>query len=172
MKQITKERVQQRCTEEKVQYEMLVTSDGREFNMSDKDRAERWQLRLDKTEITKALINYTPVDIQECDHYGCSEFDSAFVFDWKKEYKVSLSDLTQLRIPHPMEDGRYVSIEWRDEGSDGAPYYSGFIGTLSSYFSYLDEKRKGIVEIQYQLYDLGARELKYTPHDAGDSGSN
>ena len=178
MKIITKKSDTPRVVYDEVEYQVLQTSDGREFDIKDKDNAAYWQAKLDKGEVFKRSINYQEVDLQEC---WCSsnwdwKFDKSFVFDWDGGDLISggLTELQQVYTGYEhqlpvskrgefyekhykgmrLPTGQYICIQYINDSGDCSPLFDGFFGTLNDYCDYLSSEIERIGGVKNKALQL------------------
>lgn len=140
MKKTTKEITTTQYVKETI--EVIVCSDGREFSLSNKQAAERWEIQVTKRNEYKKQINYKSVELELCNHYHSSHSHS-FVFDWDGiEENNRLCDLTNI-MPNGFTFhgpvGRYLVIEYINEVGEYTSF-EGYFGLLSDYIAMLEKE--------------------------------
>jgi len=131
--------------------EVFITTDGKEWD--DEKKAKEHQKQLDIIIDFKSSIDYTPIDLKQCEHEG-TNFDVAFTFIITAEMKGEKMDrLWELqRISENaryLPIGKYLVIQYFGTKEDYRGYdyteEDGFFGTTEQYIEYLNQKAINLI---------------------------
>lgn len=149
MELITKTETQTVHKTEKVNVQVYKTSDGREFSIHEKQRAEVYQQGLDKIAAFKTRINYKELNDAFLCYHSEKEHSKSFTFDWDAETMADIADeffrITDIKPKGFLPTGKYLVVEYYTfrNNSNGADYedYDGFFGTVEEYLQMLDRAK-------------------------------
>lgn len=130
----------------------LVTSDGREWNIGDQERASKWEEHLKEVNDFKKLINYKDFDYKDfLWRHNMYEFNKSFTFDWPEGLLLDkrMLNLQKVYSGYSLRDsvysysniltpGKYICIEYVKDLHDSPSYY-GFFGLVDDYISSLEK---------------------------------
>lgn len=127
---------------EERQRRIIITSDGRKWDFSDKERAEAYEIKLKAFQEFKDSIQYREVDVEDERYASYNDFDRAFTFTITEPTDVRADAWCELQgLKYcVIQPGKYLVIQYYDDMGDGPVSYYGFFGLVSDYIEQLESR--------------------------------